>query len=250
MVTRCPTCGTTFRVQRDQLTARGGRVRCGKCATAFDAVAGLVDPAAPPLRFEPSPQLSLFDPARRPPRPQPEPDDAPLAGFLAEEAPPRPYAWAWGLAAAFALLALGAQLALHFRTELALLVPEARALLDAGCRPLGCVVRLPRRPELMSIESSDLQADAAREQGIVLNALIRNRAPFPQEYPALELTLTDEADRTVVRRVLMAADYLERARLAEVAARGMAPGTELALRLHFDTGGARATGYRLYLFFP
>ena len=31
-VTRCPNCGTAFRVQPAQLSARGGKVRCGKCA--------------------------------------------------------------------------------------------------------------------------------------------------------------------------------------------------------------------------
>ena len=68
--------------------------------------------------------------------------------------------------------------------------------------------RLPRRPELMSIESSDLQADGRREGVIVLNAVLRNQAPFAQEYPALELTLTDERDEAVARRVLLPRDYL------------------------------------------
>jgi hypothetical protein len=54
--------------------------------------------------------------------------------------------------------------------------------------------RLPRRPDLLSIESSDLQTDPRRESQIVLNAVIRNRAPFAQELPALELTLTDAGD--------------------------------------------------------
>jgi predicted Zn finger-like uncharacterized protein len=36
-VTRCPGCHTSFFVQRDQLEAREGRVRCGACGTVFDA---------------------------------------------------------------------------------------------------------------------------------------------------------------------------------------------------------------------
>ena len=43
LATRCPVCGTAFRVQREQLAVRGGRVRCGKCATVFDGVASLVE---------------------------------------------------------------------------------------------------------------------------------------------------------------------------------------------------------------
>ena len=84
---------------------------------------------------------------------------------------------------------------------------------------------------------------------IVLNAVIRNRAPFAQEYPALELTLTDERDQPVLRRVLAPAEYLQNHPGASPA-RGIAPGAETTLRLHFNTGGVRAVGYRLYLFYP
>jgi hypothetical protein len=73
---------------------------------------------------------------------------------------------------------------------------------------LDCEVRLPRRPELLSIESSDLQADPRRESLIVLNAVIRNRAAVLQELPALELTLTDPDERPLVRRVLRPEEYL------------------------------------------
>lgn len=36
MVTRCPSCGTTFRVRTGDLQAHRGQVRCGRCATVFD----------------------------------------------------------------------------------------------------------------------------------------------------------------------------------------------------------------------
>jgi hypothetical protein len=149
----------------------------------------------------------------------------------------------------FAAAALIGQLVYRYRTEIAVLVPSARAGLDAACRAIGCQIPLPRRPELMSIDSSDLQADPRSESLIVLNALLRNRAPFPQEYPALELSLTDDADRPVLRRVLKPSDYLDPGRAAQVE-RGIPAGTEVMLRVNLDTGAARATGYRLYLFYP
>jgi hypothetical protein len=101
----------------------------------------------------------------------------------------------------------------------------------------------------MAIESSDLQADGRRESVIVLNAVLRNQAPFSQEYPSLELTLTDERDDPVARRVLMPADYLS-GTSAEQITRGIAPGAEAVLRVYIDTSGLRAIGYRMYLFFP
>jgi predicted Zn finger-like uncharacterized protein len=261
LVTRCPTCGTAFRALPAQLSARNGMVRCGKCAAIFDAVANLVEEAAETGKAEPSPQLGLFDAggraslpgaraaARPAPRPRALADDEPLPEFLEDQPPPARFALAWGLGALLALAALAGQLAFQYRTELATLAPQAKPYLREACALLDCEVRLPRRPDLLSIESSDLQADPRGESLIVLNAVIRNRAPFAQELPSLELTLTDAAERAVVRRVLRPADYLpERAR--EALDGGIAPGAETALRLHFDTAGVRATGYRLYLFYP
>ncbi len=60
LITRCPSCGTTFRVQPTQLSVRGGKVRCGKCGTVFNGVAALVEQPSATARPEPSPQLGLF----------------------------------------------------------------------------------------------------------------------------------------------------------------------------------------------
>jgi predicted Zn finger-like uncharacterized protein len=280
VVTRCPQCGTAFRAGEDQLAARGGLVRCGKCAAVFDGVAHRVEDAPP---AEPSPQLRLFEagaapgalsvttlpPAQAAASPAAPADrvaavarsaavargaaaqaaEDPLPEFLEEEVPRARFTALWALGALLAFAALLAQLALYYRTELATLMPQTRPHLAEACRLLGCELRLPRRPDLLSLESSDLQADTGREGLIVLNAVIRNRAPFAQEHPALELTLTDAADKPVVRRVLQPADYLS-APARGALAQGVAPGGESVLRVHFDTRGVGATGYRVYLFYP
>jgi predicted Zn finger-like uncharacterized protein len=255
LVTRCPHCGTAFRAQQSQLTARGGMVRCGKCALVFDGVAHLIEESAAIGPLEPSPQLGLFDPGAAAAAAKPgrraaaAQDDESLPEFLEEEAPRARYAVAWGLAALLAFAALVGQLAYYYRTEIATLMPQTRAFLAEGCRLLDCELRLPRRPDLLSIESSDLQADNRRDSLIVLNAVIRNRAPFAQEHPALELTLTDAADKALVRRVLRPSEYMQAA-AREQLAQGIGPGGETVVRVHFDTRGVRATGYRLYLFYP
>ena len=38
MFTQCPDCQTTFRVSTQVLQQAGGRVRCGGCGTAFNAL--------------------------------------------------------------------------------------------------------------------------------------------------------------------------------------------------------------------
>jgi hypothetical protein len=84
----------------------------------------------------------------------------------------------------------------------------------------------------------------------VLNAVLRNRARFAQDYPALELTLTDDAERPVLRRVLAPREYLDAARAAQLLSRGIGPGGEASLRVYLDASRSPATGYRLYLFYP
>lgn len=248
LITRCPVCTTAFRVQRTQLAARSGRVRCGKCGTVFDGITALIEEAERPLSFEPS-SPGLAEPPPRVAEKQASESgkDEPLPSFLVDEPPSMRSVVLWGTLAVLAVLALAGQIVHRYRTEIALVVPGARPVLQAACERLGCTITLPRRPGLMSIESSDLQADAGRENVIVLNALLRNRAPFPQDYPALELTLTDAADRALLRRVLAPPDYLDAARAASD---GMAPGAEVPVRVYLHAGGARATGYRLYLFYP
>jgi hypothetical protein len=100
----------------------------------------------------------------------------------------------------------------------------------------------------MSIESSDLQADTQRQGVIVLNALLRNRAPFVQEYPDLELTLTDQGDQPLIRRVLKPGEYVQPNR--SILAQGIAGGAEESVRIYLDPGGLLATGYQLFLFYP
>ena len=42
MITKCPGCGTQFRIATEQLIARQGKVRCGECREIFSALKSLV----------------------------------------------------------------------------------------------------------------------------------------------------------------------------------------------------------------
>jgi predicted Zn finger-like uncharacterized protein len=46
LLTRCPDCDTTFRVTDETLKKANGQVRCGRCASVFNAYAELQDPGA------------------------------------------------------------------------------------------------------------------------------------------------------------------------------------------------------------
>ena len=155
--------------------------------------------------------------------------------------------WAWAAGcAALAVLAL-AQLTWAFATPLAHRIPALRGPLEAFCEGAGCTVALPRLPDQLFIEASDLQLlDAARPNEVLLSVTIRNRAPVAQAFPLLELTLTGAANQVTSRRVFQPREYLE----PDIDRRaGLGANQEVSVRLYLSTGNLRAAGYRLYLFF-
>jgi predicted Zn finger-like uncharacterized protein len=72
MLTRCPTCGTTFRVTPEQLKARQGQVRCGQCRQVFNAINALIEDTAAPAPQAPTPAAesawAVVEPVREDPR--------------------------------------------------------------------------------------------------------------------------------------------------------------------------------------
>ena len=152
--------------------------------------------------------------------------------------------WWWLPLAFLLLLTLFGQGLYYFRGALALTMPELKPYIAEICAELGCDVPLPKRVELLGIESSDLQAEPARPGVMVLTATLRNRAAFPQAFPALELTLTNDRDVALARRVLLPGDYLTGDTEAFEAS------SERQVRIAIEAGALKASGYRLYLFFP
>jgi hypothetical protein len=144
------------------------------------------------------------------------------------------------------LVAIG-QVAYFFRADLAARVPGMKPVLLSYCALLNCTVSLPQKNDLMSIESSSLEADPDNSTQITLNALLRNRASYPLAFPNLELTLNDRQDKPVARRIIKPADYLPP---AETEQAGLQPNRELALKLLLDTSDLSPNGYRLVVFYP
>lgn len=269
MSTRCPACGTAFRVYPQQLAARDGHVRCGQCSTVFDARSALVTedepeparteaprPAAPasvpPSRAEELAQVEAVVSQPVAPSVPPEPEISVSDDEADFDFGPRARrrsllrAALWGLGALALAVALAAQAIYAYRGEVVLVLPESRQWIEAACARFGCVVPLPRHADLISIESSELAPERGVPGVLTLSAALRNRAGFAQALPSLELTITDAADRPVARRVLAPAEYLG---VGAGAAASFPAGGELPVRLHIDTAGLNAGGYRIFLFY-
>lgn len=286
MLTRCPSCATNFRVTPEQLKARAGRVRCGECQNVFNALDTLIEeplampaptadvgvvpaptveelPESPPdapresLSSAPLPEASaaLTEQDAKTTEPSPASESETADADADKEAdwsadfpePPTPRRWPWVIGSLFALIALGLQAVLAFRVELSVLWPESKPRLVALCQAVGCEVDFPARIALVGIEASDLHPDSEHKGRLALSAILKNRAPFAQQYPHLELTLTDTADKAIARKVLAPADYLP-PRTSSTG--GMPPNADIAVIVGVDSGEMAASGYRLYVFYP
>lgn len=139
------------------------------------------------------------------------------------------------------------QIVFHLRGVIALTTPGARPALAALSAAVGSEIPLPRHVDLVSIEASDLQTEPGRNKRLALQATLRNRASYPQAFPAIELTLTDTADKAIVRRVFLPAEYLTP---AQSEAESFAANADLEVRLWLDASQVNAAGYRLYVFYP
>ncbi|MEO8484730.1 MAG: zinc-ribbon and DUF3426 domain-containing protein [Betaproteobacteria bacterium] len=268
--TRCPGCKTIFRVTPQQLLLKMGQVRCGHCRTVFDGNAALVslapqlhadvdggeDLGPPTVTLRPARALrSADEPIHAPTRPS----VAPLAqaGSASSADWENRFAWdkprerkraTWMAAGALLLaLLLVGQTIWHFRDAIAAHFPAARAALVRACAFAGCAVRPLRDVAALSIEASDLQADAAHRGLLILAASVRNRANYAIAYPYLELTLTDAQDQVVVRRAFAPTDY---AGGTIDLARGILGGSEMPIKMFVDASATSQAGYRLYLFYP
>jgi len=299
LITTCTQCGSRFRVTPQQLNAKQGQVRCGRCRKVFNGFEALerfpdddtgarllaareaAERAAqqqppPPMveavRFEELPDIETIDTPdiqgeakvlAEEPEAAPEPPERPGRGprsrtaraafrpapavTLPEPLPPRRPARAWALGAVFLALVLAAELAYAFRNPIAQRYPVLRPYMESICGQAGCRVGWSRDDSLLKLEDSELLEVPGKPDEIALNARVRNLATVAQEYPHVELTLTDITGQAAIRRVLRPTDYLGR---PVTGSETIAPGADLMLQLRLETPRIKATGYELLLFYP
>jgi predicted Zn finger-like uncharacterized protein len=146
----------------------------------------------------------------------------------------------------FLLLAALAQGTYVFRNQLAGMFPQTKPLLTQACDMIGCRINLPAQITAVSIESSELQTLADNQNRFVLTTLVRNNSNTLQEWPYIELTLNDGNEKALLRRVFKPSDYLD----ASDVRFGFPASSERTAKLAFELQQVKASGYRVYLFYP
>jgi len=272
LLTRCPECDTTFRVTDEALKKASGQVRCGRCASVFNAYAELHDSektpeskrAPPPARTEPAQRT----PAEAPSTPRDEPDSDPgsisakeidqvlttnVGAGLPQGAPawhtlgaaverPRGSRW-WGVAAGVALLALLGQGLHSFRSEIAghptfgPWIQQAYSLVGSELTPSWDV----RQYEILDSVATQ-EPDARGFGSLKITARIQNRGPLRQPYPAVQLRLKDRWEAAVSSRVFTPAEYLPR---ESPRGRLMSPGETARAEIEVVDPGPDAYGFEL-----
>ena len=280
LFTRCPDCDTTFRVTDDALEKANGQVRCGRCASVFNAYAERRDaPGEPPAEApatertrepnaDPLDTLSVADVFAQIEQGavDEEADTGELAALTAVnddaippaqveavlgtdaivawppvlEEPRRRSAW-WAAGVLVALLALAAQGVNHYRAEL-VKQPAVGSLVQRAYTELGITVT--PRWDVRQYEILDWVASAEPSSGVLgslkITARIKNRGPEYQPYPSVNLRLKDRWEAAVGTRTFTPTEYL-----AATPRRLMAPGETARAQLEVVDPGPDAYGFEL-----
>ncbi len=265
-ITQCPHCGTHFKITAEQRNAHRGLVRCGKCESVFNAVDNLYTQPQRldlPLMLddidEATGLLAVYDHyADKGNSVSISPD---AAARLANDfshisdvyVAPKPLPASPRLTMLLAIgsvifgLVLVLEATYFFRVEIAARLPGIKPVMLKICSQLNCTLPLPQKVDLISIESSGLEADPTQINIITMHALLRSSAPYAIGYPSIELTLTDIQDNAIARRNFSPADYLPP---KEDDKQGLSANREASINLHLNTTDLKPAGYRLFLFYP
>lgn len=147
----------------------------------------------------------------------------------------------WLLLLLVALGALAGQYVWYHFDELAR-QDQYRSLIQEICPQVGC--KVPAKVDIKLLKSSNLVVRSHPEfQGaLVVDAIIYNRASFPQPFPVLELKFADAGGQSVANRRFKPSEYLS----GEMAGKDeMPPQTPIHIALDVLDPGTKAVNYSL-----
>jgi len=152
---------------------------------------------------------------------------------------PRTAKWQWAVLALLSLL-LVLQVLVADRARLAA-DENWRPLITKLCGVLGCDVPAWHQPGAFAMLSRDVRPIIGTPGGLQVQATFRNDAAWAQDWPLLQLSLSDADGRVVGTRAFTPAEYLGKS----AAQTGLAPGqsAQVAVQLYEPNPGVVAFSF-------
>ena len=238
IVTLCPQCKTAFAIQAEHYSAADAWVRCGRCAHVFEVDQHLFEIDTPQSETEPAAKESLVV----------SPADIPAAPVV----PVTPPVWQPvnnsnpTLAVVVTLLAaavLLGQVLVFQRDKLVAMNRSVSPLFNSVCQILGCQVDWPKEPDKVAIDNTNFKQLGDDQFSFTLS--VKNQAAYFLATPALELTLTNDEEGVVVRKVWLAQEI----DLPEALKPMRTQTVEMVFSVQEPLAG-KISGFRALLFYP
>lgn len=238
IVTLCPQCKTAFAIQAEHYSAADAWVRCGRCAHVFEVDQHLFEIDTPQSETEPAAKESLVV----------SPADIPAAPVV----PVTPPVWQPvnnsnpALAVVVTLLAaavLLGQVLVFQRDKLVAMNRSVSPLFYSVCQILGCQVDWPKEPDKVAIDNTNFKQLGDDQFSFTLS--VKNQAAYFLATPALELTLTNDEEGDVVRKVWLAQEI----DLPEALKPMRTQTVEMVFSVQEPLAG-KISGFRALLFYP
>lgn len=151
------------------------------------------------------------------------------------------YLLGWSFMSLLALALLASQY-IFFNFDSLATNPSLRPVFENACARIGCYVPDIPDPTRLKVEDLVVRKHPDIEGALVVDAILKNHASFPQPFPALRLRFSDSTDTIVASRLLRPADYLRgEARVL----RRMPPDTPIRISLEIVDPGKEAISYGL-----
>ncbi len=210
MLIECPDCHHTHSLTTEEFQESDGTTICPECSCQFDPLANLVETVA----------------ARKP--------------FAWEKSEKKPISNSfWHLGVFVGLLLLGFQF-LHFKSDDLAQNRIIRPSILQACKLIGCQPPTYRNIKEFSVLHSSLEL---QENHYILQAAIRNEAPFPQAFPDIKLTLLNYSGTPVAHRIFHPGDYQKQI----VTENLLDPSDTFTIRLDIALPEAKVGGFSIEL---
>jgi hypothetical protein len=207
MQTRCPQCQTVFLLEADRPKGDVAAFACLSCGATFDAYAHLTEAAPGATSL-----VSTNDAPAKPVDDQGELFGRPRHAHAPRFARTRihiarPPQWHWWLAG-FALLVL--LLATYPIADRQRLARDAgwRPALQSLCNTVGCTLPSWSDTTAFEVTARDVRPHPSAKGALLITVSFRNNAQFAQDWPMLELSMSDLNGREIGMRRFRVQEYL------------------------------------------